>query len=180
MRAPTDRKAAGAAASALGLGLVILAAGHLLLYVVLTADARSALASANEQHEPAQLANAQDPGHPPQPGTEAYSTWLRSYELWFASKDYAVHGRHETLVKTGMILSFLIGLGLLGQGWIRASRRPGVPQGSSGRARGRRPARVVPLRPVGQRVAARPSATRPIAVRPIAIAGGATRHRKSA
>jgi hypothetical protein len=175
MRAPSDHKAAGAAASALGLGLVILAAGHLLLYVVLTADARSALASASEQHEPAQLVGAKDPGHPPQPGTEAYSTWLRSYELWFASKDYAVHGRHETLVKTGMILSFLIGLGLLGQGWMRASRRQSAPQSGSGRARSRRPARVVPLRPVGQPVAARP-----IAVRPIAIARAETRHRKSA
>lgn len=171
MRAPSDRTAASAAASALGLGLLVLAAGHLLLYVVLTADARAGIASATEHHELAQLASAKDPGHPPQPGTEAYSSWLRSYELWFAAKDYAVHGRHETLVKGGMIVSFLVGLGLLGKGWMRATRRRNAPpQQRRNQSRGRRPARVVPLRPVA----------RPVAVRPIMVARQETRHRKSA
>ncbi|MDJ0522494.1 MAG: hypothetical protein QNJ90_10540 [Planctomycetota bacterium] len=180
MRGQAERPGRGTPASTLTLGLVVLAAGHLLLYVVLTADARSALADTTSRHEPAQLEAAKDPGHPPQPGTEAYSTWLRSYELWFAAKDYAVHGRHEGLVKGGMLLSFLVGLGLLGQGWMRATRRRPV------QARGRRsqerarPARVIPMRPAAKPVAVRPRAVRPVAVRPRVVRPVPVARRKSA
>lgn len=155
----------GTAASTLTLGLVILAAGHLVLYLLLTADARSALAGMEREHDLAQLERVKDPGSPPQPGGEAYSAWLKAYETWWASKDFALHDRHESLVRTGMILSFLVGLGLLGQGLMRVSRvrttRERRPQRA---AQARRPARVVPLRPVARSVAVRPLAVRPLAV----------------
>ena len=162
-----------AAASSLALALVILAAGHLLLYVLLTGEARSALAAMEGQRSVAALEHARDPGPAPQPGGQAYSTWLRAYETWWASKDHALHSRHEGLVKTGMFLSFLIGLGLLGQGMVRASRTRGIPPRS--RMAPLRPARAVPLRPVpalavtARSVAVRTAAVRPVAVRPITV-----------
>lgn len=152
----TARSAGGDAASAFALGFVILAAGHLLLYVVLTGAARTALADIASKHEVAQLEVARDPGPPPQPGSEAYSAWLGAYETWWASKDYTLQDRHETMVKTGMALSFLVGLGLLGQGMMRVARTRRAPARARRREPVRRPARVVPLRPVATRIAVRP------------------------
>ncbi len=179
-------------ASMVTLGFVILAAGHLLMYLLLTADARSGIADGESARSVAQLESAKDPGFAPEPGSEAYSVWLGSYETWWASKDYALHSRHESMVKIGMLLSFLVGLGLLAAGCrgaattsarrvrprrIQAGGRtqparriePVRPARPAVRAQpARRPARVVPLRPVPA-VAARPAAVRPVAVRPVAV-----------
>lgn len=187
------------------LGFVILAAGHLLMYLLLTADARTGIADGEGSRSVAQLTSAKDPGFAPKPGTEAYSVWLDAYETWWASKDYALHSRHESMVKIGMLLSFLVGLGLLALGCrgsattsarsVRARRiQPsGRPQPAR-RAQpvrtprpavrvqpARRPSRVVPLRPVPARaVAVRPAAVRPAAVRPVAVRPVAVQRRRSA
>jgi len=146
----------------LALGCVILAAGHLLMYLVLTTDARGALTNLEATYGVSALEGTKDPGAAPQPGGEAYSQWLGAYERWWASKDVALHGRHEGLVRTGMILSFLIGLGLLAQGLRRTSQRTPVRRrGPTSRrdrtARpARRPAPTRPLRPIVYPVAVRP------------------------
>ena len=150
------------------LGLVVLAVGHVAVYFTLAGEARDALASLEGQYDVAALERAQKPSMAPPAGSEDYSPWLRSYERWHASGEYAVHARQEGLVRGGMILSFLIGLGLLGHGFyglVRTPRRRYLD----------RPARER-LRPVPARAPAR--ARRPAPARRPAAA--ARRMRKSA
>ncbi|MDF1701723.1 MAG: hypothetical protein P1V36_11260, partial [Planctomycetota bacterium] len=115
---------ARAAAPMLLLGLAILSVGHLVVYLCLAGDARSALSVLEAEHDVAALESARKPAPPPAAGTAEYSPWLRSYERWHAAGEYTVHARHEGLVRIGMILSFLIGLGLLGQGFLRTAKTP--------------------------------------------------------
>ena len=104
------------------MALLALGIGHVLLYFFLTGDARGALDDLEARYDGAALERIVPAGPAAMPGTPAYSTWLRSYELWHASKDYAMHGRHESLMRYGMLASFLIALGFLGSGLWRHAR----------------------------------------------------------
>ena len=106
------------------LGLAVLAVGHAAVYLVLTGDARSALDTLESSYAVAELEGARRPGHAPLAGSPEYSPWLRSYERWHAAGEYEVHARQEGLVRGGMIMSFLIGLGLLCHGFYGLARTP--------------------------------------------------------
>ncbi len=150
------------------LGLAVLAVGHVAVYLVLSGEAREALDGLERRFELAELEGAQKPSMAPPAGSEDYSPWLRSYERWHASGEYGMHARQEGLVRGGMIVSFLIGLGLLGHGFYGLMRTPR-------RRYLDRPARER-LRPVPARAPSR--AGRPAAARRAAPA--ARRLRKSA
>ena len=104
------------------LAILGLAIAHLLLYFFLTGDARAALDALGANYQAAELESTKAPGVMPVPGTEAYAPWLRSYERFSASKDYELHARHESLMRYGMMFSFLIALGFLGSAMHRISR----------------------------------------------------------
>jgi len=101
---------------------IMLAIAHLVLYFFLTGDARAALDALGAHYQTAELESAQAPGVMPVPGTEAYGPWLRSYEQFSASKDFELHARHESLMRYGMMFSFLIALGFLGSAMHRIAR----------------------------------------------------------
>ena len=125
-------------AALLGLGL-----GHLVLYLCLTADARSALQDLSARWAPEVLAQARKAGGMPEPGTAAYGPWLERYEIFEASKDQALHQRHESLMRWGMIVSFLIAAFILGSAVHRHARSTGRRTHSAGR-RGA-PVRLAPV-----------------------------------
>lgn len=147
-RQPEQRQIEKVLLALLGLGL-----GHIVFYLCLTNDARSALDGLRATWKPAELEQAQAPGVMPEPTTNAYSAWLRSYEVHAAAKDHELHARHESLMRYGMLFSFLIAAGFLGA----ALRRVAVSrkqQMSRPRLRARAPqtpVRVVkPVRAVPQ------------------------------
>ena len=157
------------------LGFVVLAVSHVAVYLVLAGDARTALEELEGTYEVAALESARRPGQAPPAGSAEYSPWLRSYEQWHAAGEYEVHARQEGLMRGGMILSFLIGLGLLVHGFFglartprrRATDRPARarrgardtvrPVPAARPMRAARPVRAVPARPVR----ARPAAAQP-------------------
>jgi hypothetical protein len=116
------------------MALLVLGIGHLLLYFLLTGDARSALQVLESRYKGSSLETTVPAGPAAMPGTPAYSVWLRSYERWHAAKDYAMHGRHESLMRYGMLASFLIALGFLGSGLWRHARSSRVAECASERA----------------------------------------------
>ena len=114
--ASNDRAAEKMLLALLGLGI-----GHILLYLCLTGDARSALNDLAGQYEVAELQSAAKPAVMPMPGTPAYTPWLHSFQRYSASRDYELHARHESLMRYGMIFSFLIAVGFLGNALHRIS-----------------------------------------------------------
>ena len=142
------------------LGVAILAVSHLGLYVFLTGDARTHMDEVTSQFSTDALETARRPGPPPDAGTPAYSPWLRAYEQWHASETHGLHARHEGMIRFGMILSFVIGLGLVG-----ASVHRSAPH--------RRRGRSVDARPAPARVAVRPvraaAASARIAATPVRV-----------
>lgn len=138
-RKPETRQVEKVLLALLGLGI-----GHVVLYLCLTGDARTALDGLHAAWKPAELQAAKAPGVMPEPGTSAYSTWLRGYERSAAAKDYELHARHESLMRYGMLLSFLIAAGFLGAAMRRvvvSSKRQAVR--SRPRTRPRTPQRAV-------------------------------------
>ncbi len=179
---------AGAAVSMVAIGFVILAIGHAGLYLFLTGDARDGLARLETQHKVADLEGAKKPGPTPLAGSAEYSPWLRRYERWDAASEYTLHARHEGLVRTGMILSFLVGLGLLANGMFRTAKTPQRRSSDRRRSVAPRPAQPVraaparatpaqkPVRQPARRPArqparqpARAAALKPVAVRPVRL-----------
>lgn len=114
--ASNDRAAEKMLLALLGLGI-----GHVLLYLCLTGDARTALNDLAGRYKPAELHSAAKPSAMPVPGTPAYSPWLHSFQRYSASRDYELHARHESLMRYGMIFSFLIAVGFLGNALHRIS-----------------------------------------------------------
>ena len=142
-RQPERRQIEKVMLALLGLGI-----GHVVLYLCLTGDARTALDEIHATWKPSELQAARAPGFMPEPTTDAYSAWLRSYEAHAAAKDYELHARHEALMKYGMLFSFLIAVGFLGAAMRRVAvsrkRQIGRP-----RVRVRAPQKPAPvMRPV--------------------------------
>lgn len=139
-------------------GLAILTAVHTVVYMALSGDARSAIGELETTYDVAELESAPKPGEAPAAGSADYSPWLRSYERWHAAGEYQVHARQEGLVRGGMLLSFLMGLGMLVHGFWITTRTPR-------RRATDRPTRRGAHRP--RRAAARPAPARPVRVRPV-------------
>lgn len=144
---PEQRQIQKVLLALLGLGI-----GHVILYLSLTADARTALDELNATWKPAELQAAKAAGVMPEPTTAAYSPWLRAVEVHAAAKNHELHARHESLMKYGMLCSFLIAVGFLGAAMRRVSlsrrrqaSRPRVRERAPQRPmRAVRPARAVP------------------------------------
>ena len=132
------------------MALLALGIGHLLLYFFLTGDARSGLEDLESRYKVSSLEAIVPAGPAAMPGTPAYSVWMRSYERWHAAKDYAMHGRQESLMRYGMLASFLIALGFLGSGLWRHARSSRLSERASQRAR------RAPIRLAAHRRAERP------------------------
>lgn len=146
-RAPQPDTGSERRAQKVLVALLALGVGHVMLYLTLTGDARSALKQISAAYTPAQLAAARAPGPMPEPGTEAYSPWLRGYEQHAAASDHSLHARHEGLMRYGMLASFLIAVTILGSAMHRFKREQGrsQPVSRASRSGTRRPA-VQPLR----------------------------------
>ncbi|MDA1195022.1 MAG: hypothetical protein O2894_07530 [Planctomycetota bacterium] len=144
-------------------GVALLALGHGAMYLFLAGDARAELAALRAAHPTSNLESAPEAPPSPQAGAPEYSTWLRSYELWHASKSFAVNVRQEGLVSIAMLLSLLVGSGLLANALLMrpsaqrpASRRRAMPLGTH---RSAPPLRAVPrAQPVSERLKLRKSA----------------------
>ena len=130
--------------------LIGLGVGHLVLYLFLTSDARSALHAIESQHAPQALVTAKAPGAMPEPGTPDYSDWLGRYEVHHAAREHALHARHEGLMRYGMLFSFLIAAGILGSAIRTYARTQKRVQQPTRRARAVKPARAAPVAPVLQ------------------------------
>lgn len=93
--------------------LVIVAAAHAGLYLLLTADARGGLRTIEARHPLEALRTAQRPERgTPQPGTPAYTPWREGVELWNDAQAWNNHRRHVSLLRTGFLASFLVQVGI--------------------------------------------------------------------
>jgi len=92
--------------------LVIVAAAHAGLFLLLTHEARSARRMLESRHGESALRAATRPSDAPQPGTPAYATWRLDVERFDASEDWRRHGKHVALLRTGFLASFLVQVGI--------------------------------------------------------------------
>ena len=116
--------------------VAVLAVAHVALFLLLTMDARSGIREIEAAYRPDELEAAKRPGGAPEPGTPAYATWSRGVDLWEKAEAWRVHGRQVMLLRTGLVISFLILVGITGWGVNNLlRRRPRTREGS------RRPAR---------------------------------------
>ena len=88
--------------------LVIVAAAHAGLYLLLTHDARSAVRDLERDHGVAALQTAKRPEEAPQPGTPAYGPWRLKVERFDAAQAYSRDRRHIGLLRTGFLSSFFV------------------------------------------------------------------------
>jgi hypothetical protein len=125
---PTPRSRARAV---LALGALILVAAHGLLYLFLSADARSDMTRIEAAWTPADLAAARDPGAPPHAGTPAYGPWLKRTQRWEAARVHDLDARLDDMLGGGMLVSLLVGLVLL----VRGARAAAAAQRRAARPR---------------------------------------------
>nr|MDJ0522699.1 hypothetical protein [Planctomycetota bacterium] len=92
--------------------LVIVAAAHVGLYLLLTQEARSELRAIEGRHSEAALRTAKRPDAPPQPGTPDYERWRAQVELHEDAKAWEIHERHVGLLRGGFLASFLAQVGI--------------------------------------------------------------------
>lgn len=92
--------------------LVIVAAGHAGLYLLLTREARSGIRALEQVHTAEGLQGAQRPDAPPQPGTPEYGPWREALERYDAAKEWRTHRRHVALLRGGFLASFLVQVGI--------------------------------------------------------------------
>jgi len=97
--------------------LVIVAAAHGGLYLLLTSEARSGLRRLEARHGRVALEKARRPAHgAPKPGTPAYAAWRRAVERYDDAGVWRTHRRHVDLLRTGFLASFLVQVAITG--WI--------------------------------------------------------------
>lgn len=92
--------------------VLILAGAHVVLYLLLTMGARAGLREIESEYTRAELEAAKLPDAAPEPGTPVYVTWSRSVALWDKAVEWRVHRRHVGLLRTGLLVSFLIQLAI--------------------------------------------------------------------
>lgn len=95
-----------------GVVALVLAVAHVVLFLLLTMGARRGLAEIEAEYTRGELESATRPEATPEPGTPAYAPWSRSVTLWDKAEAWRVHRRHVGLLKTGIVVSFLILLGI--------------------------------------------------------------------
>jgi hypothetical protein len=103
--------------------VLILAVAHIGLFLVLTMGARGGIREIQAEHPPSELAAAKRPAAAPEPGSPAFSGWSQSVELWESAEAWRVHRRHVMLLRTGLVLSFVILVGITAWGVFNLLRR---------------------------------------------------------
>lgn len=94
----------GRVAAAAGL----VAALHLVVYLILTSEARAGMRDIEAKHSPRALADAEPPGPAPAVGTEAYGTWRADEAAHQAAHVYGRHEAHHDLVRNAILVSFIV------------------------------------------------------------------------
>ena len=97
-------------------GLVALL--HIVVYLVLTSEARAGMASIEAKHSAQALANATPPQAAPAVGTAAYAEWRANEAAHQAARVHRNHEAHHDLVRNGILLSFFLQTAFVG--WVLA------------------------------------------------------------
>lgn len=93
-----------------GIVLAVVAVGHLALYLLLTRDARAGIAAVESRHAPAALEAARPPTGEPQAGSPGYRAWRQAKALWVDAETWRSDRRQATLLRHGILGSFLVQL----------------------------------------------------------------------
>lgn len=117
-----------------GTVVLILALAHVGLFLLLTMDARAGMREIGAVYPRSEIDAARRPGVAPEPGTTAFSEWSRSVALWDKAAAYEVHARQVMLLRTGLLISFLVLLGVTGWALLGIlRRRPSIRSGTGDR-----------------------------------------------
>ena len=99
-----------------GIVLAIVGVAHLGLYVLLTRDARKSMAEIEAKHDVAALERARAPAGESQPGSPDYKAWREAKQRWVDAESWRNDRRQVTLLKGGIIGSFVVQVAITG--WI--------------------------------------------------------------
>ena len=107
----------------IGLVALAVAAGHLVLFLMLTGDARREIDRIARAYDLPTLASATQPGPAPAVGTEDYATWRDHEARWQAARAYGKHRDQRDLIGHGLLASFLLQAGITGWLLMRIAAR---------------------------------------------------------
>lgn len=120
-----------------GIVVVVLVVAHYAFYLLITADARSRIADLTSKHGSAVREEVESPGpNAPSASSPEFKSWHAQRELHLASRSYADHEAHRSLVAGGMLVSVLLLVGITGFALLRIKNR--IAAETARRERGRR------------------------------------------
>ena len=107
-----------------GAVVVVLVLAHYALYLLITGDARNGIEELESRHGLAVREEHKNPGTtPPAANSPKYKAWHKEHSLYVASRAYADHEAHRSLVSTGLAISVLVQLGITGFALFRMNAR---------------------------------------------------------
>ncbi|MDJ0975905.1 MAG: hypothetical protein QNJ98_15715 [Planctomycetota bacterium] len=107
-----------------GAVVVVLVLAHYALYLLITGDARTGIEELESRHGLAVREKHESPGStPPAANSPRYKAWHQEHAMYAASKAYADHEAHRSLVSTGLAISVLVQLGITGFALLRMNAR---------------------------------------------------------
>ncbi len=103
---------------------IVLTAVHAFIYRAATKDARREIEAIERTHDSASLAGAKHPGGAPQPDTPTFATWREQMERFEAHEHLASKRNYVSLMRSALLASLLIQLGLIAWMLARFTRAP--------------------------------------------------------